>query len=261
MNWIDALADEETDELRYNELLGVWVSDRGVGLELLEHWLSHSYWRFDAGVHQFDGISEGLCLLAGIDPARSMISDEEYFPKFLLGSAEYYDCELITADNQWFLQRAIDEHVGHLRSIGLTGRVRVKKALELCHKNGLDLPWLRAANNDLKCAMLLPNALRKDGKFGKQIHKEVSSRGGQARASKNAITQLLRKQGKEEFERLRKVDFQGFRAVSSDRIIATQVANKIYHFLGKYVGKEIGSLPDLKTVESNVRIWLKNLPK
>ena len=228
---------------------------------MLKEWLSRKFWRFDAGDHQFDGISEGLSLLAGIDPERSMITDMQYGPKFLPGASEFYECEVITAENQEQLKIAIDRQVDELRSLGLTGRVRLRKVLELCYENELHPPWLNAANDDFECAKKLPFDLITNPEFKARIRRGASSRGGQARASKNAKTQLLQKQGKEEFERLREKNFQGCSAKSSKIIFATKVADKIYDFLGECVGTETGRLPELTTVQTNVRIWLKNLPK
>jgi hypothetical protein len=261
MNWIDALDSKKTDQERYDAVLGVVSSERGVGMDMLREWLSRKFWRFNAGDHQFDGISEGLCLLAGIDPERSMITDMQYGPKFLPGASEFYECEMITAEDQGQLKIAIDRQVDELRSLGLTGRVRLRKILELCYKNELHPPWLHAANDDFECAKMLPFDLITKPEFKARIRQGASSRGGQARASKNAKTQLLQKQGKEEFERLLKKDFEGCSAKSSESILATKVADKIYDFLVEYVGTETGRLPELTTVQSNVRRWLKNLPK
>ena len=217
MNWIDALDSKKTDQEQYDAELDVVYSERGVGMDMLKEWLSRKFWRFDAGDHQFDGISEGLSLLAGIDPEKSMITDMQYGPKFLPGASEFYECEVITAENQEQLKIAIARQVDELRSLGLTGKARIRRG--------------------------------------------ASSRGGQARASKNAKTQLLQNQGKEEFERLREKNFQGCSAKSSKIIFATKVADKIYHFLGEQVGEKDEILPEITTVQSKVRIWLKNLPK
>ena len=261
MNWIDALDSKKTDQERYDAVLGVVSSERGVGMDLLREWLSRKFWRFNAGDHQFDGISEGLCLLAGIDPEKSMITDMEYGPKFLPGAPEFYECEMITAEDQGQLKIAIDRQVDELRSLGLTGRVRLRKVLELCFKNELHPPWLHAANDDFECAKMLPFDLITNPEFKARIRQGASSRGGQARASKNAKTQLLQKQGKEEFERLSTKDFAGLRVKTTNRVNAVEVAHKIYEFLGEHVGERDEILPDLLTVQSNVRIWIKNLPK
>jgi hypothetical protein len=261
MNWINALDSKKTDQEQYDAELDVVYSERGVGMDMLKEWLSRKFWRFDAGDHQFDGISEGLSLLAGIDPERSMITDMQYGPKFLPGASEFYKCEVITAENQEQLKIAIDRQVDELRSLGLTGRVRLRKVLELCYENELYPPWLNAANDDFECAKKLPFDLITNPGFKARITRGASSRGGQARASKNAKTQLLQKQGKEEFERLSAKDFAGLRVKTTNRVNAVEVAHKIYHFLDEQVGERDEILPEITTVQSKVRIWIKNLPK
>ncbi len=81
------------------------------------------------------------------------------------------------------------------------------------------------------------------------------------RAQNNAKTKLLNTAGRDEFEKLRKQEFPECWADSSDHIFATVVAHKIYKVLSEIVGEETEILPEIPTVESNVRKWLKNLPK
>jgi hypothetical protein len=264
MNWINALASENTEipgDLPHDEDLFGVRSDRGRGLEILEYWLEKEFWNFDRGFCQFDGYSEGHCILAGIDPENSMLAPGQYGPQFLPDSIEFYGYEKIMPEEEGYLKEAVDHHVDDLKSLGLKGRVHCHVALEICARNKLDPPWLDAANNDFGCAKRLPAKLRTNSEIIRRISRGASSKGGQQRAKKNAKTQLLNTIGREEFERLREQGFPDCRADSSGRILVKQVADKIYFFLDKQVGDETEILPAFTTVASRVGEWLENLAK
>jgi hypothetical protein len=266
MNWINDLASRKTDQEychqeHYDEDLGVMVSERGSALGALEDWLSLEYWNFNLGSNQFDGYSEGLCLLAGIDPEQSMLTAVEYGPKFLANSIQFYGYEKITFEEQGHLRDAVDRHIDNLKSLGFSGRVHCHHALKTCAQYKLDPPWLEAANKDFKCAKMLPFKLRTDAEIIRRIGRVASSRGGRMRANKSAKTNFLNTQGLAEFQRLSQEGFPSCRATTSDRIIATEVADKIYQVLSRTIGEQTEILPELTTVQSSVRKWLKNLAK
>jgi len=264
MNWIGVLANRETDGVEdtpYDEDLFGVMSERGGHLEMLEYWLDKEFWDFNRGYCQFDGASEGHCILAGIEPENSMLTIDQYGPAFLPDSLQFYGYSTISAEDQWRLKEAIDRRISDLKSLGLKGRVRSREALEICAKFELGPPWLDAANNDFECAKRLPARLRTNSEIIRRISRDASSKGGRQRASKNAKTELLSTAGREEFKKLEEQDFRKYRADTSDRIVATKVADKIYQALSERVGEEMEVLPELTTVQSSVRKWIKNLAK
>lgn len=264
MNWIGALASKTKkafDDADYDEAIFGVRSERGDRLEILDDWLRKGFWNFDLGHYQFDGASEGICILAGIDPERSMLTTTEYGPYFLPDTIGFYGYEKIIADEQSYLKEAVDRRLDDLKSLGLKGRVHCRDALETCELKKLDPPWLVAANNDFECAKKLPFRLRTNHEIIQRISREASSKGGQMRAKKDAITKLLNTEGLCEFNRLKKENFPGCWTNSRDRTLATKIADKIYYFLSEKVGDETENLPKLTTVQSAVRKWQKNLPK
>ncbi len=236
-------------------------SARGVQLEMLEYWLDKEFWNFDRGYCQFDGASEGHCILAGIDPETSKVAVGQYGPGFLPNSIEFYGYSRITPENEWHLKEAVDRHISDLKSLGLKGRVHCHKALEICEKNRLDPPWLDAANNDFECARRLPAKLRTNAEIVKRISGAASSKGGSNRASKNAKTQLLNTACQEEFEKLEAKGFPSCPPKPSGGPKATDIANAIYRVLcERDDGKDV-QLPEITTIEGRVRQWLKNSTK
>ncbi len=264
MNWIGVLIDKQTERIEetpYDEELFGVCSARGVQLEMLEYWLDKEFWDFDRGYCQFDGASEGHCILAGIDPENSKWTADQYGPEFLPDSIEFYGYSQISAENEWHLKEAIDRHISDLKSLGLKGRVHCHKALEACDKNKLEPPWLAAANNDFECARRLPAKLRTNDEIIQRIKGAASSKGGSNRASKNAKTQLLNTVGREEFEKLEAKGFPDCLAKSSNRPKAPDIADVIYPVLCQRAEEIDVEPPELPTIAGRVRQWLKNSTK
>jgi hypothetical protein len=244
----------------YDELFGV-PSARGVGLEMLEYWLNKEFWDFNRGYCQFDGASEGHCILAGIDPENSMQTIDQYGPAFLPDSIEFYGYSRITAENEWHLKDAVDRRISELKSLGLKGRVHCHEALEKCVKFKLDPPWLAAANNDFECAKRIPAKLRTNIEIIKRISRTASSKGGLKRASKNAVTELLNTVGRKEFEKLEAKGFPNCWTKSSNRLVATDIADLVYPALCE-AAEELGvEPPELPSIADRVGQWLKNSAK
>jgi hypothetical protein len=261
MNWIDGLEKEKSKEQHEDEAIFGVTSERGSAMENLEDWLKLEFWNFNLGRNQFDDHSEGHCILAGIDPENSMRAEGEYGPVFLPDSSNTYGTTINSPEELWGLKDAIDHHIDNLKSLGLKGRVHCHDALKICVENKLAPPWLDAANNDFECAKRLPAKLRTNGEIIRRISRQASSKGGQERGKKNAKTHLLNTVGREEFERLREQGFPECRTKSSDRVLATKVAENIYFFLGRRVGDKTENIPEITTVQSAVRKWLKNSAK
>lgn len=243
-----------------DDLFGV-RSARGAHLEMLEYWLNKEFWDFNRGYCQFDGASEGHCILAGIDPENSMQAIDQYGPAFLPNSIEFYGHSRITAENQRHLKEAIDRRISDLKSLGLKGRVSCNDALETCVKYRLEPPWLNEANNDFECAKRLPAKLRTNGEIIKRIGGAAASKGGSNRAGKNAVTELLNTVCREEFEELEAKGFPNCPPKPSGGPKATDIANAIYRALCKRADVKEAQLPEITTIEGRVRRWLKNSAK
>jgi hypothetical protein len=246
---------ESSDE-EYEALFGV-TSDRGSAMEILEEWLERKFWNFNRGFHQFDGHSEGHCILAGIEPEYSQTAPGEYGPVFLPNSSDTYGTSINSPEELWSLKDAIDHHIDDLRSLGLRGRIHCHEAIRKSVRMGLAPPWLEAANNDLNCARLLPAELRSNDRIRAQIKRETTSSGGKARAKKSAKTLLLQTRGREEFNKLKLQGFRDCKAKSTDRPMAVSIANQIYHILGAELPADSDELPNLTTFTENVSKWLK----
>ncbi|MBL4767728.1 MAG: hypothetical protein JKY94_08440 [Rhodobacteraceae bacterium] len=252
---------ETPEDTSYDEELFGVRSDRGLGLEVLEYWLDKEFWNFDRGFCQFDGYSEGHCILAGIDPERSTLAAGQYGPQFLPDSIILYGYEKIAPEEERYLKEAVDHHVDDLKSLGLKGRVHCHVALEICARNKLDPPWLDAANNDFECAKRLPASLRTNDAIIRRISRGASSKGGSNRAKKNSKTQMLDTIGLRAFEKLREKKFPNCIKKSSREPNARAIADKIYHVLIDSIENSEDPLPEIPTIESRVRVWLKNSAK
>ncbi|MFG6586964.1 hypothetical protein [Sulfitobacter sp. MOLA879] len=260
MNWTSALVEKKVvKDTPYDEDLFGVASDRGAHLEMLEYWLDKEFWDFDRGYCQFEGASEGHCILAGIEPENSKSTNEQYGPAFLPASIEFYGYSKITAEEQWRLKDAIDRRISDLKSLGLRGRVSCHHALDMCSQYKLDPPWLDVAQNDFECAKRLPPKLRTNNKITQRISKVASSKGGSNRAKKDPKSKILDTIVREEFEKLRQNGFheRGLRT-KDGRPNATAIANKIYHVLSKDIEDSEDYFPKLTTFESRIRKWLEN---
>lgn len=264
MNWIDALVHKiikTPEDTSYDEELFGALSGRGIGLEMLGYWLNKEFWNFDRGYCQFDGASEGHCILAGIEPENSMQTNDQYGPAFFPDSLEFYGYPRITTENQWHLKEAVDRRISDLRSLGLKGRVRCHEALQECAKFKLDPPWLDAANNDFECAKRIPAKLRTNSEIINRISRTASSKGGLKRASKNSVTEFLNTVCRKEFEKFEVRGFPNCPPKTSGLPKATDIANAIY-FTVCDKAEEIGIEPPKPlTIEGRVRQWLKNSTK
>jgi len=227
-------------------------------LELLRGWLAKPHWNFSRDYNSFDGVSEGICLMTGIDPELSMLAGSEYGPKFLPDAMKTYGFDSTArGDEISEMRSAIQLQQDRFRVVGLSGLSDVKKALLKYDRRGLRPPWFDCAQNDFHCARGLPIELIEVDEMRERLTKYHRSNAGKARASKNEITQLIAGPGRQEFDRLRKDGFSGQRANSSGRVVGTSVAHEVYDAIRKFKG-EAGVLPQLGTVRTNVRSWLQD---
>jgi len=150
---------ERVEDTPYDEGLFGVVSDRGAAMDALEDWLKQEFWNFNLGWNQFDGHSEGLCLLAGIDPEHSNSTVDQYGPVFLPSSRDGYGVTKISSENQWTIKESIDHYVDDLKSLGLKGRVHCHDAIRASVEKNLIPFWLDVARADSRCAKLLPSGL------------------------------------------------------------------------------------------------------
>lgn len=232
--------------------------DGPAGLEWLRLWLESEFWNFDLGRHQFDGHSEGLCVLAGINPQESRRTKDQYGPEFLRGANTLYNVTSISEENQWRIKEDIDNFIDDLKSLGLRGRVHCHDAIMAAVDKNLSPPWLGAANDDFECAKRLPATLRTNNNIIERINRGASSKGGRNRAEKNAKTQIIEKQALQEFEDLKEKKFPDCRTKSSNKPIARKIADCIYHRLSQRSDVMDEHLPELPTLEKRVAKWLKN---
>ncbi len=223
--------------------------------------LKQKFWNFERASSGFDGHSEGLCILAGIYPELSNRTSDQYGPSFLPFRSGPYGFKTVTRQNQWDVKEAIDQRIGDLSSLGLKGRVSIHEALELCVKMKLEPPWLWAANNDFHCAKRLPFCILTNEAIINRLKKHNSGKGGRNRANKNQVTQVLNSVCWSEYKKLSKKNFEGCYALSSGRLMATEIANKIYNTVSQNEKVNIADLPKIPTLEAHVREWIKNSAK
>lgn len=111
-------------------------------LDRLRGRLAQEHWDFSKSYNSFDGFSEGVCLLGGIDPTSS--NEAEYGPKFLPGGLNQHwgDHPYPAGADAWQLRACVHEGLARYLALGLKGRVKVKTAILAADKVGLSLPWL-----------------------------------------------------------------------------------------------------------------------
>lgn len=229
-------------------------------MHLLE-FLKQKFWNFQRASSGFDGHSEGLCILAGLNPQSSNRTSDQYGPSFLPFSNDPYGFKTVTRQNQWDVKEAIDRRIEELSSLGLKGRMNIHEVLELCVEMKLEPPWLWAANNDFHCAKRLPFKILTNEAIINRLKKHNSGKGGRNRANKNQLTQVLNSVCWSEYEKLSEENFEGCYALSGRRPMATKIASKIYNIVSQNEKINMADLPKIPTLEARVREWIKNSAK
>ena len=157
MNWIGGLRvemEELFSSAESNEALEAMRTR--ARLESLSEILKRKFWNFDFSSSGFDGHSEGLCILAGLNPVSSNRARDQYGPSYLPVRNDPYGFKTVTSQNQWDVKEAIDRRIEDFDALGLQGRVHNHEVLDLCVQRELEPPWLWAANDDFDCAKRLP---------------------------------------------------------------------------------------------------------
>jgi hypothetical protein len=247
MNWIGALASKKTDkEPRGEDLWGV-VSERGGAMDALEVWLEGEFWNFTLGRNRFDGHSEGLCLLAGIDPEQSMITSDQYGPVFLPMPRDSYGISFITQENQWIVKDAIDHRVDDLKSLGLKDRVHCHDAIRASVEKKLAPFWLEAALSDPGCSQYLPEEMRKGSSATVNLVGKSNSKKRKDAWENDVRTRMLNEFGKPIFEEKRILLEQG-------EISQVSLANTIHDQLTARDEKIEHYAP--RTIQGHIKKWL-----
>lgn len=247
----------------YEELFGV-ADERGAGIETLERWLSQDHWNFKAKAPYLAlPYSQGTCLLCGIDPDESWVCDDgSYKWEPLAGVLEDLGLKGMPAVHD---QRELDDQIlsslEMFDALSLEKVVRPKEAIETALEAGLDIPWQKAANNDFRCARLLPARAVTSEDFRRRLRLEASAKGGRQRAANDDKTILLDKVFRDEFEKLKAQGFPDCLAMSSQRSVATKIADKIYHTVANSTEFADRELPELTSVAARVRCWQKDSAK
>lgn len=247
MKWIGALASNEIDEeLRGEDLWGV-VSGRGGAMDALEVWLEGEFWNFNLGRYQFDGHSEGLCLLAGIDPEQSIMTSDQYGPVFLPFSRDGHGVSVITQENQWTVKDVIDHHVDDLKSLGLKGRVHCHDAIRTSVEKNLAPFWLEAALSDPGCSQYLPEEMRKGSSASVNLVGKSNSKKRSDAWKNDPRTRMLNEYGKPILEENRALLEQG-------KISQASLASKIYDHLTARDEEMEHYTP--RTIQGHIKKWL-----
>lgn len=240
-----------------------------VRLHRLRDRLAQQHWNFSLTYHSFDGFSEGVCLLGGLDPTESEQAEGQYGPAFLPGRlAMYWTGSYPTWADAWQLRYSVHEGLSRYAALGLKGLVSVRDAIMAATKAGLDLPWLEAANGDFECARRLPPSLVTNEAVWKEIRSRHATSAGRSRAEKAAKTRFLQDFAKPIFDQMaargfKKEDY----AESSGRPVAARIAQRVYNKTmddkkaKAFLEDNPAAQPDYRAFVDNVRRWLTALEK
>ena len=263
---------ERVEDTPYDEGLFGVVSDRGAAMDALEDWLKQEFWNFNLGWNQFDGHSEGLCLLAGIDPEHSNSTVDQYGPVFLPSSRDGYGVTRISSENQWTIKEAIDHYVDDLKSLGLKGRVHCHDAIRASVEKNLIPFWLDVARADSRCAKLLPSELVYASRCSLQSEntKDENPQGDMRLANyrvsakekahkrwENDDNKKLRTDlGFKILNELSKDDFSKCRAKNGN-VKYSRIAKEVLSQMKEFAGDD-GDLPVEKTIIQDVKDFLND---
>ncbi len=237
-------------------------------LDRLKERLAQKHWDFSKSYNSFDGFSEGVCLLGGIDPTSSQEVAGQYGASFLPGGLKKYweDQPYPSWDRAEQLRHSVREGLSRYAALSLKGRVPVKTAILAADKAGLSVPWLEAANKDADCAKNVPPQLRTNDEVRRQIRHKRSVEAGKSRSAKCPKIRLLNEYAKPIFDRLSENGFEKKLCTSKGHPVNRKIADVIYfeitsndeHNFGPY---EEYDLPKLTTFLSYVGKWRRALQK
>lgn len=221
-------------------------------LDRLRDWLSMPNWCLGPGPNMLVGYSEAACLLAGIDPERTMGNFQEGFAwNFLPGALsqfgeDEFPRELLS------LEANIFEDLGRLSGLKELGAKPVKVIISHALEAGFFIPWLAAARADPECAKHLPDSAfkgkppQKVGPAGNAVSRS-SSKKAKYRWKKDPKTIALNEIGKPMFEKW-------FNESEMPKGSQAGLARKIWEELCKRFPKEEDPRT-LRTIASHIREW------
>lgn len=224
-------------------------------LRVLREVLAKDSWDFSMGSGHFDGIPDGICYLIGIDPGSSSSSSLEYAPSYLPGGLEYnWGSHRPLSSEALHLRDFVHASADRFRDLRLAGLQKVHVAIRTALKYDRRPAWWKEANDDFECAKLLPSELRENPEFAKRIKSEVNRSNANRRVQKNKKSKFIHEFCRPKFEEFRSTNFEGFRARSSDRLMAKPIANAIFNLA---IGSDdYGDLPQVETIAEHVKSWL-----
>ncbi len=232
-------------------------------LDRLRNVLAQEYWNFSLGDGQFNGFSEGVCILGGIAPRLSQMSryhfGVSYGPAILPGALGLFNRKTVPhgIDGLNFLEE-VGRSLVMVSALGLKGLVSPIRAISTASIYKIVPPWLGVAADDLHCAQCLPQELRSNDEVRRNIRREIARHGGQSRAAKNAKTKAINSEVRRVFNELQAIGFGGLRTKGSDRPNGRAIADAIYEKLTRHELVTEEHLPSLETIVKHVQTWLKD---
>lgn len=202
--------------------------------------------------------SEVVCILAGVDPEASADADASGLA-FLPGALESYGIkEGLPRDRVGLmaLNAGVAEQIGMLIGFGLSS-MPPKDAISRMVQVGFPIPWLRQAMTDHLCEPHLPKGIPEHYSERRPSKFSLSQRAKQAaRLAGDDMQALINGIGREEFNAIKSRGFEKCKTASG-RVNVTAVAEKIREKIGAEAKGEPELVPNPRTLENRVRVWLK----
>ena len=204
-------------------------------LQRLEYWLDNSR-RLSSRSDMFGFMnhSQGVCILAGIDPERSTWGQEGYGWYLLPGALQSFmcpsypcnNCEVCGCDvypvgfdaDYSSLYDAIEHRLSKYSSLGFKQNMRIREAIEYAIKCEIEVPWLRSDFIKPKFLPKLPKgAFDRRPKFRGEIS-DGRKTAGHASVGVNDPAIVLSTEVPPLFDELKKQGFPAARFASSNKV-------------------------------------------
>lgn len=208
------------------------LTREGRAMQRLQDWLARPLWSGACNPIGSLPWPEGVCILAGLDPEASADADPAGWA-LLPGALAFYGLRSFPRDRHEAMQLGVaaEEHIGLLIGLGLK-TAKPDRWIDRVQREGISIPWQEAR-------MRAAQSARRRGQH----------------ETEDAV-KLLNDMGRDKFDEIRSLKYEGFRFKTSDEVNASAVAHAIHNALGEYVDWD-GSEPKERTVRKYVAEWLK----
>ncbi len=242
--------------------------------ENLKRWLAMPQWDFGSGYMSYAGFSQGVCLVAGIDPEQSeyscgkpnneradddisfLVNYELPLYQFLPASEQYYGFKKSTGLLQanYSQMKNVEDRLCQIRDFFPQEMIKPKAAISIALEKHVFIPWLDPDVITSDLSILLPkNAMRNRVPSPEQVSRSASKNAA-IRASNGVLSDEMKRLILEliQDQRAKVPSFKDHRFEASGKINNASLARRFHAALTNVFGDKT-PIPELSTIKKHLR--------